>query len=275
MDPVEAAAASGDAINGLGTHFMLDLDTYAYGETLGFTGADFYVAGRGGALGDVPSDVVSAAFVFWNPAHVHAAWKRSADVMPRLQAAKEFAGVAHRWAEAHVGDDVDVERLAELAFLLVEAASPAGAPLFAGWRSLPEPLDRPKALAVHRVNGLRELRGALHGAAILSHGVTPHEAVARRTPFMLPVFGWEEPHPDKDPIKAPWATAQDATERAVSRAFEPLTESDRAEFVELVNALQASVTAAGTSAPLLELDGKPLPLGIPIPSSSLGCPPRT
>ena len=245
MTPLDAATASGDAINGLGTHFMLDLDTYVYGQSIGFEGADFYIGGRGGALGDVPSDVGAAAFVFFNPAHVRDAWKRTEAVMPRRQAAAEFAGAAHRWAEAHVPDDVDVARLAELALVVEEAASPAGVPVFAGWRSLQEPEpDRSKALAIHRINGLRELRGGLHGAAILSHGVTPHEAVARRTPYMLPSFGWAEPHPDKEPVKGPWAAAQAATEQSVSRAFESLDESVRAEFVELVNALQASVLAA-------------------------------
>jgi len=91
------------------------------------------------------------------------------------------------------------------------------------------------------VNALRELRGALHGAAILATGVTPHAAVARRTPYMLPVFGWEEPHPDKEEVRAPWADAQAATERSVAPMFEALEPAERTEFVELVNALQASV----------------------------------
>jgi hypothetical protein len=60
---------------------------------------------------------------------------------------------------------------------------------------------------------------------------------------MLHAFGWKEPHPDRNPVKAPWAEAQAATERAVSPAFEPLSEADRAEFVELVNKLQAAVAA--------------------------------
>ena len=46
---------------------MTDPATYAYGAELGFEGMDFYVAGRGGALGDVPADVVAAAFVFFAP----------------------------------------------------------------------------------------------------------------------------------------------------------------------------------------------------------------
>lgn len=242
MDTLEAATASGDAINGLGTKFMLDLNTYVYGATFGFEGADFYLSGRGGALGDVPAGVVSAAFVFWNPEFVAAGWDRTADVMPRRQAAQEFAGVCHRWAEEHIGDDVDVARLAELAGRIGDDASPAAAPLFAGWRSLDEPEpDRAKALALHRINALRELRGALHGAAVVVGGITPHAAVARRTPYMLSVFGWEEPHPDKDEVRGLWAEAQAATERAVASAYEGLTPSERAEFVELVNALQASV----------------------------------
>lgn len=242
MEPIDAAAATGDAINGLGTRFMLDMDTYAYGAELGFEGVDFYVAGRGGALGDVPADVVTAAFVFFEPGYVAASWSRSAPVMPRLRAAEEFAGVAHRWAEAHIGDGIDVARLAELAGRLSSTASVAAAPLFAGWRALPEPdADRPKALALHRVNGLRELRGALHGAAVLMQGISPHAAVARRTPYMLGVFGWQEPHPDKAEVRDAWDQAQAATERAIAPVFEALSPAERAEFAELVNGLQASL----------------------------------
>lgn len=243
MEPLAAAIASGDAVNGLGTHFMMDMDTYAHGATLGFDGVDFYVSGRGGALGEVPSGVVAAAFVFWNPVYVHESWTRSAPVMPRAEAAAAFAGVCHRWADAHVPDGFDAARLAHLAGQLGDAASPSCAPLFAGWRALAEPdADRPKALAIHRVNALRELRGAMHGAAIVAHGVSPHAAVARRTPYMLGVFGWQEPHPDKATVREPWKVAQDATEAAVAPMFQALSPAERGEFVELATTLQAAVT---------------------------------
>lgn len=244
MDAKEAAIASGDSINGLGSHFMLDLGTYAYGGELGFEGIDFYLAGRAGVLGDVPAGVAVAALVFFEPGYVAQAWERSAAVMSRRQAAEEFAGVGHRWADEKLPDDVDAARLAELAGRVADAASPAGAPLFAGWRALPEPgPDRPKALAIHRVNALRELRGAMHGAAILTHGVSPHAAVARRTPYMLDVFGWKEPHPDKATVREPWAEAQAATEAAMAPAYECLTSAEREELVALVNEVQAAVTA--------------------------------
>lgn len=245
MDLLDAAIASGDSINGLGTHFMLDLNTYAYGNELGFDGVDFYLAGRAGVLGEVPASVAAAALVFFEPGYVAASWARSAPVMPRAQAAAEFAGVGHRWAEEKLPDDIDCARLAELAGRLVAAASPAGAPLFAGWRELAEPgPDRPKALALHRVNALRELRGAMHGAAILTQGIDPHAAVARRTPYMLGIFGWQEPHPDKADVREPWAEAQAATERAMAPTYAALSPAERAELVELVTAAQASVTGA-------------------------------
>ena len=243
MEPLEAAQASGDAVNGLGTHFMMDMATYVYGETLGYQGLDFYVAGRGGPLGDVPGSAVADAFVFFEPGYVAAAWDRTATVQPRRAAADEFAGVAHRWADAHVPDDFPALELAALAEQVAAAAPADGAPLFRAWRGLDEPgADRPKALAVHRVNGLRELRGALHGAAVLAQGITPHEAVARRTPYMLGAFGWQEPHPDRDPVKARWAEAQAATDAACAEAFAPLSPEDRARFVTLVSQLQAAVT---------------------------------
>lgn len=244
MDPLEAAAASGDAVNGLGTHFMMDLATYAYGGELGYEGVDFYVAGRGGALGDVPADVVTAAFIFWEPEAVRSAWDRTSTLLPRREVAIEFAGVAHRWADDHIPDDVDVDlpRLADLAGRLVAGASVAGAPLFAGWRSLPEPpAVRAKALVIHRINALRELRGARHGAAVLSQGIDPHAAVARRTPYMLGVFGWAEPHPDAADVREPWAAAQEATERALAPVFAVLDEAERAEFAAATSALQAAV----------------------------------
>ena len=84
MQALEAAKASGDSIGGLGAHFMLDMNTYAYGATLGFEQIDFYVAGRCGVLGEVPAQVATAALMFFEPDYIAQAWERSAVVMPRL-----------------------------------------------------------------------------------------------------------------------------------------------------------------------------------------------
>ena len=155
MEPREAAVASGDSINGLGSHFMIDLNTYVRGAELGYEGVDFYVAGRGGVLGDVPADAVVDAFVHFEPTSISDAWERTAS-HPRLTSAQEFADVCHDWADAKIPDDVDCARIAELAGKLADHAAtvidPAVAPLFFGWRALPEPgADRPKALAQFRL----------------------------------------------------------------------------------------------------------------------------
>ena len=143
---------------------------------------DFYGAGRGGVLGEVSADVVTAALVFFNPTVVEGAWEGSREVMPRAASAELFAGCLVTWAGAHLDDDVDWARLAELAGKVVDNASIGGAPVFAGWRPLPVP--RPKAAALHQLNALRELRMARHGAAVTAVGLDVGAAVCHASPHM-------------------------------------------------------------------------------------------
>jgi hypothetical protein len=158
--------------------------------------------------------------------------------MAPLDAAQHWAAAAHTWAEAHIPDDIDSSRLAELAGKMCEGADAAGAPLFAAWRAVPEPSeDRVKALALHRLNGLRELRNAMHGAAVLAAGLAPVQALMVRQPYMASVFGWQDPPPPAEAHQALWDAAEAATNRSFQRAFEVLDEEERAELVRLANAL--------------------------------------
>ncbi len=237
MTPEQAAHEAREAIVRVPSGFMTDAATYARGAELGFEGLDFYAAGRGGVLGDTHADVVVAAFVFFAPEIVHTAWARSAPIMPREQAAREWAAVAHAWASAHLSDDVDWQTVAALLGRVVRAAPVAGAPLFAGWRALDEP-EESKALALHRLNAMRELRGALHGAAVLTVGLAPVEAVVVRTPEMLPVFGWAEPHPDPKPLHERWALAEARTDRMLGRHLAVLDEAERTQLVALFGSIK-------------------------------------
>lgn len=233
MTPEQAAHDARSAIVSLPGRFMMDPATHARGAELGFAGFDFYAAGRGGALGDVPADVVVAAFVFFPPATVHAAWERSAAVMPRRQAAQEWARCAHAWARDHLGDETDWGRLSNLLGRVVASADVAGAPLFAAWRTLPEPSrDDAKALAIHRLNAVRELRGALHGAAVLTVGLTPLEAASVCAPQMIPVMGWTDPPADPEPLRDRWQLAEARTDRMLGRHFAALDDTERKELVE-------------------------------------------
>jgi hypothetical protein len=118
----------------------------------------------------------------------------------------------------------------------VHFALVAGAPVFAGVRLLPEP-DDAKALAQHRCNALRELRGAMHGAAILTVGLSPLEAVLVRSPDVAELFGWEPPFPDAEPFHERWGLAEARTDRMVGRHLSVLDESELAELVEILGAI--------------------------------------
>lgn len=233
MTPEQAAHELREAVVRIPGGFMTDAATFTRGAELGFNGLDFYASGRAGVLGEVHADIVVAALVFFAPDLVHEAWNRSAGVMPREQAAREWAGAAHAWAIEHLPDEIDWTTVAALLGRVVHSAPVAGAPLFAGWRTLAEP-DDAKALALHRLNAVRELRGALHGAAVLTVGLTPIEAISVRTPTMLAVFGWPEPYPEPKALHDRWGLAEARTDRMLGRNLAVLDGDELAELVELL-----------------------------------------
>lgn len=238
MDALAAAEATAPAVSKLGSHFMLSGQTYKRGAELGFAGLDFYFAGRGGVLGPVDADVVTAAFAFFEPGHLRTQWEAGLAVAPADQAAAAFAECAYSWAEYKLADDFDARRLAELAAMVSDGARVAGAPVFAGWRKLPVP-DSPKAAAVHHMNGLRELRQALHAACILAVGLSPLEALSLNQPAMAQaIFGWSE-LADTDGVHGPWEAAESATNGAIAHAYEALTEAERSEFAALCAEIHA------------------------------------
>ncbi|MDR3651006.1 MAG: hypothetical protein P4L20_18110, partial [Acidimicrobiales bacterium] len=145
------------------------------------------------------------------------------------------------WASKHLPDEVDYVRLAELLGRVNDAASPSAAPLFAAWKGLPEPRD-PKALALQRLNVLRELRGAVHGAAVLASGLEPREAVLIKTPFMTELFGWVEPFPDVESRRDVWDQAEVATNRVIARAYCALDDGELSELVDLSAKAHQGVT---------------------------------
>lgn len=235
MDAAAAAEATATAVSTVGSHFMLDAATYGRGAELGFQGIDFYVTGRGGVLGDVDADVVSATFGFFEPGQVRTLWDQGRAVLPPAEAAVAFAGCCADWAEAHVPDDLPCDRLAPLLDAVVATARPACAPVFSGWRALPVPAS-PKAHVVHQMNALRELRHGLHLAAVVAAGLTPLEALSHRTPQMAPLFGWAE-LADTTDVGPRWEAAEAATTAAMAHAYEGLDDAGRAELAELVGRL--------------------------------------
>jgi hypothetical protein len=239
--PLDAATSTAPAVTNVASHFMLDGGTYGRGAELGFSGVDFSVVGRGGALGDVDADVIAASFAFFEPGLIRTLWDQGRAALPAAEATREFAACGHSWGEDNIPDQVHADRLATLAAKLVASARPACAPLFAAWRALPVP-DAPKAQALHQMQLLRELRGGLHAAAIITHGLSPHEAVSVRSPAMAPLFGWNEPVADPEAFRAIWEQAEAATNRAMAHAYAGLEDRERDELVELMVAVDAATS---------------------------------
>jgi hypothetical protein len=140
-----------------------------------------------------------------------------------------------------MGEGPDYERLATLAGKVVAGADIAGAPLFAAWSAMPEP-EEVRALALHRLNLLRELRGARHAGSVLAAGLSPLEALSVKTPFMAGIFGWGEALEATDDMRRRWALAEEGTDRAVGRAFGVLEPGERAEFVTVLGEALAAVS---------------------------------
>lgn len=241
MDAQSAAEATAKAVSSVGSHFMLDGNTYKRGAELGFAGLDFYATGRGGVLGDVDADVVAAAFAFFEPGQVRMQWEQGTKVMTPREAADAWATCCSDWAEAHVPDELDSARLGELLDTVVATARPACAAVFSGWRALPVP-TAPKARAVHQMNALRELRHGLHSAAVIAAGVTPHEALSVNSPGMAPIFGWAGLADGAEEARPRLQAAEAATNTALAHAFAGLSDGERDELVELMDALHTATS---------------------------------
>jgi hypothetical protein len=240
-DAVRATAAP---LHDLGGRFMASRSTFRRGAEWGWDhGLSFYVAGRGGVLGDVDGAVVSAAFGFFNPDTLIPLWETGVAVAGARAAARRYNEAAALWGVDRLSKVEGVGRLAELGEQLVAAADIACLPLFAGWRAEPR-VDDPPAHAGQIIHVLREWRGANHLVATTAVGLRPVEAVLTGDgERQAAVCGWSEPFADYSALQSLREEAEVRTDRLCAGAFDRgLTGSERAEFAALVTAAHAVVT---------------------------------
>ena len=237
MTPYAAAEALKDVVGGYGFAWMTDADLRARGRAeLGLRGGALYHLGRGGAMGDVPVEVVIAAEAFFPPDVVRKSWSEGRAVMQPYDAALAYAGYCADFARARVPDAP--ARAVELLERVVDGAEPLGLPLFAAWRALPRPDDAPGRLGL-LVNVLREHRGSVHAAAVAAVGLHPLAAVCAGSygEANARFFAWPEPYTDPAEYRADWQRAEALTCEAAARPYAVLTGAERAELVELVTDL--------------------------------------
>ncbi len=131
-----------------------------------------YFASRGSVMGQVPGELIAAAFGVFNPQvvvpYVQLAWTRTdAATIRRARADGAVAQLRRLLGDHPSGADRAAELLAGAGVILPIA----GRAMAAGIRSLPVPED-PLAAAWHHGDFLREYRGDCHNAAWVAAGLT-------------------------------------------------------------------------------------------------------
>ena len=248
VTPEQSAAAVKQIVLDLGNAFTNDPKTMRRARAIGLTGWSFYVAGRGGALGDVRSDTRAAARGFLAPTAVRDGWDAARKVAPPMEVAAQSLGECCRWGQEQLGDFFGVHRFVELAELVVIGAESAGMPLFAAWRAMPIPDDAPGARAAVLLHLLREHRGAAHLLAVRAVGLSPIEAIIAGPDGEAgaTAFGWQPPYPAFEPLIRRRVMAEAFTDRITGQAYRTLEFGERQELVRLLEAAAAEVNLAGS-----------------------------
>lgn len=232
------------AVYDTGAGFMLAPGTTELGMSHGY--ADllaFYLAGRCGVLGDVDSDVVAAAFGFFNPSALRTVWGQALRVRPAREGAALYAqALAEQGRAAFVSFD-GAARLVELVERVTDAVSPTGLPLFAGWRAAERPSD-PAGRAAHALHVLREWRGSTHVAAVAALGLAPLDAVMLNGGAAYAEFyAWPQPWGDGGGHAQLSAKAEELTDAQCAPVYERiLSGTERAELVALIQTAAAQAT---------------------------------
>lgn len=180
----------------IGGMWLLDRGVLDAGRAAGYpNGYAYYITGRGGVLGDVDADVVTAGFAFFQPGLVRTMWEKGIAVEGARAAARRYGHACAEFGRPLVAGFAGAARLAELAGKVADGVDVTGLALFAGWRAEPRP-DDAEGRAFFMLHVLRELRGGIHIVAVVASGLAPRDAVlAHGGEQEAKLFGWPEPYP--------------------------------------------------------------------------------
>jgi hypothetical protein len=233
MTPELCAAATKRAVLALGAGFALHPASRERARGLGLSPWSLYVAGRAGVLGhDVRSDAVAAALGFVAPEAVRRGWEPTLVIGPRA-VAELCLDEWCRWGATALHGVAGLDRLATLAERVVLSADPGAMPLFAAWRAMPIPDDRPGARLAVLLHLMREHRVGAHLVAVRSAGLRPVEALVAGPEGEdgATAYGWEPPYPARMPLLRRFIHADGVADRIVAQSVRDLTPAERAELV--------------------------------------------
>ena len=231
-------------INDNSYKYYFSQSTIDTGKSLGLKGMEFYVAGRGGALGDCEGSVVAAAFGYFNPIIINAAWTLAIAKHPA-----RTIGSMHYECAAVVGREKlsALPNLAEFVSAMqkvFDAMDPDGLALFAAFKSLPLVNDLP-GRAMQLAASLREYRGSAHLVAVRASGVSGIQAHFIKRPKDMKNFGWSESEYPivNDETRARMVAAEKLTDALCIAPYSVLNETERASLVAGARAFEAALAA--------------------------------
>jgi hypothetical protein len=234
--PEQTAALARDYVQELGSAFAEDPKSLRRARQLGLTGWSFYVAGRGGALGDVRPDTVAAALGFIAIDAVRDGWDTARRVTTPSQVAEQHLAECCRWGKDRLEGYPGLMRLIDLTERIVVGADAAGLALFGAWRSMPIPDDDPAARAAVLGKLLFEHRTSAHLVAIRAAGMSPLEALIASADgeAAAVAYGWQPPYPPLGPLLRKRIRADVMTDRIVGEAYGVLDATERVELLRLL-----------------------------------------
>jgi hypothetical protein len=229
-------------IHDVGTAIYLSPDVFGWAAEWGWTNPfAFYFAGRGGMLGDVSHDVVTSAFGWFEPNAVKAMYSEGAATAGSTQAAARMAEAHSKWGRKHFAGVDGLEDHVGVTEELVDGIEGAAIPLFVGWRNAAR-CETAAGRAAQLMQMLREWRGGLHLVSTTAAGLTPLEAIlTNEGEGQAKFFGWAEPFPDIEAIRAKHEEAETMTDRLCAQTLaQALDESKFSAFEAAVSTLRAA-----------------------------------
>jgi hypothetical protein len=224
---LQVVRATSEPIHSIGTAIYLSPDLFGWAAEWGWSNPfAFYFAGRGGMLGDVSSEVVCAAFGWFEPSAVRTFFTEGSSAEGGAHEAAARMAEAHaRWGRQHLGGVDGLDDAVAVAEALVDGVEGSGLPLFAGWRAAPR-ADDTAGRAAQLMQMLREWRGGVHLVATTAAGLSPMEAIlTNEGPGQAKFFGWAGPYPDCATIAHKHDEAEALTDQLcaaeLSRALRP------------------------------------------------------
>ncbi len=229
---------------------MLDRSTAEYGVSLGFhTGEEYWIVGRGGALGDVDPEIAAAALAFIAPSAVREAWEHVPSGMTPRGVTETYAGALHELGHGRARAVRSGPHGASRPLRPADRGwrQPFAGVLFAAWRSVAQP-DDVGGRATLTMQVLREMRGAAHIIAIQACGLTPLDAILA-SPAPAPRsgapwaenIGWSGPFRDPEEVRASRLEAERLTTEIIAAHLAVLSPDELADFAELVDTTRNSI----------------------------------